>query len=171
MFELQGDQQRLEDRQHDQRTAKDDRTPQNGMEPKRRPISQIYPKGKTDDDKAKDEDDEDGRAVTGVMRSKIEVAFTTPGCHLQIALKQTPPTTSWAAPTKPGSEWRDPPVVAAAHSVMLKTEALMHRDRSACTAHKIDAEEEENPHHIDKVPIPGCRFKAKMMVWGEMPFD
>lgn len=141
------------------------------MEPKRRPISQIYPKGKTDDDKAKDEDDEDGRAVTGVMCSKIEVAFTTPGCHLQIALKQTPPTTSWAAPTKSSSKWRYPLVVAAAHPFMLDAKALMYRDRCASAAKEVDAEEEEDPHHINEMPIPGGCLKTKMMVWGEMPFD
>src|SRR5262245_2605602 len=32
----------------------------------------------------------------------------------------------------------------------------------------IDAEEEEQPDHVDKVPVPGCGLEAEVVLFGEM---
>src|ERR1700674_6068963 len=33
----------------------------------------------------------------------------------------------------------------------------------------IDADEEEQPHHVDEMPVPGGEFEAEMLRRGEMP--
>src|SRR5947209_12412946 len=36
------------------------------------------------------------------------------------------------------------------------------------TAPHIDAGEQEQPHHVDEVPIPGGELKAEVLLWREM---
>src|SRR5579864_9542825 len=43
------------------------------------------------------------------------------------------------------------------------------RDRGR--AEHVDAREEEQPHHVDEVPIPRCRLEAEVPRWGELPCD
>ena len=35
-------------------------------------------------------------------------------------------------------------------------------------APNVNADEEKQPYYVNEVPIPRCRFEAKMMVWFEM---
>jgi hypothetical protein len=43
-------------------------------------------------------------------------------------------------------------------------------DRRAPAAPNVDRSEQEQPHHIDKVPIPSGGFKTEMLLGCEMPF-
>src|SRR5512143_3508307 len=45
---------------------------------------------------------------------------------------------------------------------------LMDRDRRAGAAEDVDAEEQEQPHHVDEVPVPGRRLEAEMLLGLEM---
>src|SRR5207237_3781699 len=45
------------------------------------------------------------------------------------------------------------------------------RDFSAGATPPVDAHEEEQPDHVDEVPIPGRRLEAEMVVGREMALD
>ena len=62
-----------------------------------------------------------------------------------------------------GDRW----TIAAAHSPALDSIA----DGGADAAPPVDADEEEQPHHVDEVPVPGRRLEAEMMVGREMALD
>src|SRR3546814_5723444 len=41
-------------------------------------------------------------------------------------------------------------------------------DRRAPAAPDIDSDEEEQPHHVDEMPVPGGGFEAEMLARGEI---
>src|SRR6185295_5292172 len=41
--------------------------------------------------------------------------------------------------------------------------------RRAPAAPDVDAQEQEQPHHVDEMPVPGGRLEAEMLLRGEMP--
>src|SRR5271165_5087633 len=55
-------------------------------------------------------------------------------------------------------------------SVSLRLRTLPRRafDRRSPRAPEIDAAEQEQPHHVDEVPVPGRELKAEVMPWGEL---
>src|SRR5690554_7942233 len=41
-------------------------------------------------------------------------------------------------------------------------------DKATSASENINKQEQPHPHHIDKVPVPRCRLKAKVFLWGKM---
>ena len=39
------------------------------------------------------------------------------------------------------------------------------RHRRGAVAPDIDADEQEQPHHVDEMPVPGGEFEAEMLLW------
>ena len=68
---LQRDERRLQRPQHHDRAAEDQRRPQHEMEPDRRREFDLDDGGEPDNDQPEKEDDENRRAVAGVLRRQI----------------------------------------------------------------------------------------------------
>src|SRR5205809_7086917 len=45
---------------------------------------------------------------------------------------------------------------------------MHHPFRVYARAPDIDAGEQEQPHHVDEMPIPGGELEAEMLPWGEL---
>ena len=35
----------------------------------------------------------------------------------------------------------------------------------------VDENKKEHPHYINKMPVPTCRLKSKMIIWGKVSFQ
>src|SRR5579863_9565601 len=67
------------------------------------------------------------------------------------------------APNKKGGS--RPPLLA-----QLRRELFAHHaDAAATGAPDVDAGEQEQPHHVYEVPVPGGEFKAEMLFRRELP--
>src|SRR5215471_17428991 len=48
-------------------------------------------------------------------------------------------------------------------------ERLLHAEPAAAGAPDIDADEQEQPHHVDEMPVPGGELEAEVLLGREMP--
>lgn len=80
---LQRDQSRLQRPQHGNRTADDQRGPQNEMYPDRRREFYLDQSREPDDDQAKEQNDENGWAVSGILCGEIKAADLASAAYIQ----------------------------------------------------------------------------------------
>jgi hypothetical protein len=115
--EMIGNQRRLHGSQQQNRESDYNRRPDNEMEPNGRRKSSFEPERQRDHDKTQDKNHENGRAITGIMRRKIETALTAAIGDIQQTFEKRAVSTAWTtAPQsclgwwqrRPGLCWRHP---------------------------------------------------------------
>src|ERR1700678_1165200 len=118
------------------------------MDPQRWLKGELNPQCQTTDDSAHDQDTEHHRTVAGVEHRIIKAAGRAGISYLDIAVKQRPLAASRAKAQKDGL------------GRVGRLRGLALHDRTS--APDIDAGEEEEPHHVDEMPVPGRRLEAEM---------
>src|SRR6516225_4717752 len=48
-------------------------------------------------------------------------------------------------------------------------ERLLHAEAAATGTPDVNADEQEQPHHVDEMPVPGGELEAEMLLGREMP--
>src|SRR5579863_3507531 len=125
------------------------------MDPERRRKPDSGQEHQRHDQRADDEDYEDGGPVGAVGAGKIQLAPLAGRHDLEIPLEQPALPAARTAAGKPRGE--------DGHL------SLMGGVGTRPGAEEIDAGEQEQPHHVDEMPIPGCGLEAEMMIGLEVP--
>ena len=109
-----------------------------------------------DDDRADDEDQEGGRPVADVEAGKVEPAGAALGREARPS-----PSNSVCAPQR-GQIAAQAPTRAGerlGHELGVRSAV----DRRAPAAPHVDRGEQEQPHDVDEMPVPGGRLEAEML--------
>ena len=158
MAVLQRDQRRLR-RPHHQRSPAASSPPATASHaPTAAARSGTRPRTPGHDDRAQHQDDADRGAITGVVRAQVEAADLAARAHLQqVAEQPALPAARTAAGQRDVQQSRAP---AAPPGLSAR------RDRAG--AAPVDADEQEQPDHVDEVPVPGGRLEAEMPLRREL---
>src|SRR6266849_3845194 len=157
------------------------------MEPERRLIERLHDKGAADDDEAREEYDEHRRSVAGVDEAVVKPARLAMGRQTEEATEQLTPAAARAPAHQPGKQRRHRRMGGRIrHDIPRKSRTgavsaapCPEKDptgletsvpgglRCACSPH-IYAGEQEEPHHVNEVPVPGGEFKPETLLGREL---
>ena len=166
MAVLQRDQSGLEGPQHQIAPPRISGAQSSHVNPDRRRELHLDDRGETDDDHAEEKDDEDRRAVAGILRREVEPADFARRPHAEHAGEQRPCRSAGSGSRAPRSpDWRGTsPALRAPLPSLFATAALLNLGPARAPAPPVDADKEEEPHDVDEVPVPGRRLEAEMVV-------
>src|SRR5262249_25535236 len=133
---------------------------------KGRLIAKLDPERQADDDEAEYQDNEHGRPIAAIVLREVEPAGLAFFGHGQEAREEPPTPATRAFAPESGGERRDRRIPILGQR---RITSSVDRHRRPGAAEDVDAEEEEQPHHVDEVPIPGGGLEAEMLIRLEVP--
>ena len=185
VMKLQRDQQALDRPQRPERHDQDQRQPQHRVHPIRRLVDHLGDQRGEHDDGAADQDDEHRRPVAGIGEVEIEPAGSQRARKPRKPWNSCPLPQRGQRPARPlaiGSGWLWPCICVlskkqrAARCTPPSFKRAVNADDSSLRmrhagAPHIDAGEQEQPHHVDEMPVPGGELEAEMLRRAELAGD
>ncbi len=140
-------------RSRPRQTAKVSRQPDDEVHPDRRAEGHLGEERAEGDEEARDQDHEDRRTIARSRpwrRSKPQASQA--GADLQEAFEEVPSPQFGQRPRRPASS-----------GLGLRIEAP---GGPGSAEDHVDEGEQEQPHHVDEVPVPGRRLEAEVLSAG-----
>src|SRR5262249_36803296 len=174
---LQGNQRRLEHAQQKERSRWREEPPKQDVHPCGRADPELKQQRPARHENAQQEDGKHGWAVAGVGKGIAEATMLAAIPEYETLAEQGALPAARAAQFEPGDQWspafflhdglRHAQAAMAARLARAPRAPLPMRQRRSGTPY-VDAHEQKQPYHVDKVPVPGGRLEAEVLLGREV---